>query len=143
MSWTHSLDFEALSQGASLPPLLVPVTTKSIVGGALATRDFQDVHHDAERARELGSPNIFMNILTTNGLVERYVTEWAGPGAILKSIAIRLGTPNYPGDTMVFSGVVTERDPAARTITVAVDGKNARGNHVSATVKLHFPKDGR
>jgi len=143
MSWTETLDFEAIAQNTALPPLTVPVTTRGIVAGALATRDFQDVHHDPERARELGSPNIFMNILTTNGLVERYVTEWAGPGAFLKSIAIRLGAPNYPGDVMAFSGTVTERDPAARTLTVAVDGKNARGTHVSATVKLHFPRDGR
>ena len=143
MSWTQTLDFDALAPGTALSPLSVPVTTKGIVGGALATRDFQDVHHDPERARELGSPNIFMNILTTNGLVERYVTEWAGPGALLKSIAIRLGAPNYPGDMMEFRGAVTEREPAARTLTVGVDGKNARGTHVSATVRLHFPKDGK
>jgi acyl dehydratase len=143
VSWTQTLDFEALEQGAPLPPLQVPVTTKGIVAGALATRDFQDVHHDAERARALGSPDIFMNILTTNGLVERYVTQWAGPGARLKSVAIRLGAPNYPGDTMIFSGEVTARDAILRVLTVSVNGKNSRGVHVSATVKLHFPEDGR
>ena len=143
MSWTKTLDFDALAPDAALPPLTVAVTTKGIVAGAVATRDFQDVHHDAERARELGSPNIFMNILTTNGLVERYVTEWAGPGAMLKSIAIRLGAPNYPGDMMEFSGIVTGRDAATRTLAVSVEGKNARGTHVSASVKLHFPRDGK
>lgn len=143
MSWTETLTFEAIEEGAALPPLEIPVTTKLIVGGAIATRDYQDVHHDVERARELGSPNIFMNILTSNGLVERYVTEWAGPGARLKSISIRLGAPNYPGDVMVFSGSVLSRDAAARTIGVGVAGKNARGTHVSGTVTLQFPEGGK
>ena len=30
-------------------------------------------------AGERGSPDIFMNILTTNGFVGRYITDWAGP----------------------------------------------------------------
>ena len=30
--------------------------------------------------QERGSPDIFMNILTTNGFVGRFVTDWAGPG---------------------------------------------------------------
>jgi len=48
-----------------------------------------------------------MNILTTNGLVGRYVTDWAGPNAVLKKVAIKLGAPNFPGDTMKMSGAVT------------------------------------
>jgi hypothetical protein len=132
--------FAGLTVGTALPRLEIPVTVLSIVTTAIATRDYQDVHHDVERARELGSESVFMNILASNGYVERYVTEWAGPGGLITGISIRLGAPNYPGDTMTMSGAVSVRDEAARTLEVVVVGKNSRGAHVSGTVKLHFPE---
>ena len=48
--------------------------------------------------------NVFMNILTTNGLVGRYVTDWAGSGRPIEGVSIKLGAPNLPGDTMKLSG---------------------------------------
>ncbi|WKX74341.1 MaoC family dehydratase [Streptomyces sp. XD-27] len=118
-------------------PLVVPVTRTLIVAGALASRDYQDVHHDAEAAREKGSPDIFMNILTTGGLVGRYVTDWAGPGAELQKLAIRLGAPNHPGDTMTLTGRVTAL--AGRTAEVAVTGTNRLGDHVTGTATIQLP----
>ncbi|MEU9142373.1 MaoC family dehydratase [Streptomyces sp. NPDC048349] len=118
--------------GDALPPLEIPVTRTLIVSGAIASRDYQDVHHDAELAREKGSPDIFMNILTTNGLVGRYVTDHLGPHAVLRKVAIRLGAPNYPGDTMILSGTVTA--VAGTTVEIRVVGANGIGYHVSGTV---------
>ncbi|MGP3978522.1 MaoC family dehydratase [Streptomyces sp. 8N114] len=131
-------------EGDELPTLQVPITRTLIVSGALASRDFQDVHHDAEAAREKGSPDIFMNILTTNGLVGRYVVGWAGPHAVLRKVAIRLGAPNYPGDTMALSGHVTAVTPPAAdapegegaTVEIAVRGTNRLGSHVTGTVTV-------
>ena len=127
-----------LQAGDSLPELVIDVSAKLIVGGAIATRDYQDVHHDKARAQELGSPDIFMNILTTNGLVGRYITDWAGPGARLKNIAIRLGAPNYPGDEMVLSGEVQEVDADSGVVEVAVVGRNQLGDHVTGTVSVEL-----
>lgn len=121
--------------GDTLPPLSIPITATGIVAAAIATRDYQNVHHDVEGARALGSPNIFMNILTTNGLVERFVTDWSGPEALLRAINIRLGAPNYPGDTMVLTGAVTDKS-ADGEVTVAIQGRNSLGNHVTGTVRL-------
>ncbi|WP_369405326.1 OB-fold domain-containing protein [Streptacidiphilus melanogenes] len=118
-----------------LPPLRVPVTRTLIVAGALASRDYQEVHHDAEFARTKGAPDIFMNILTTNGLVGRYVTDWTGPDARVESIAIRLGVPAYPGDELQFSGEVTERGEDGR-LMLAIRGTGRLGVHVSGTVKV-------
>ncbi|MEU5918292.1 MaoC family dehydratase [Streptomyces sp. NPDC047141] len=120
--------------GDELPPLRIPITRTLIVAGAVASRDYQDVHHDAELAREKGSPDIFMNILTTNGLVGRYITDHFGPGAVLSRVAIRLGAPNFPGDTMVLTGTVTEVDGA--TASVRVVGANGLGHHVTGTVTV-------
>jgi hypothetical protein len=108
-----------------------------IVSTAIASRDYQDVHHDPGLAQERGSPDVFMNILTTNGLVGRYVTDWAGPNALLKAVRIRLGAPNYPGDTMKLTGAVTRKD--AGEIEIGLKGSNHLGDHVIGTVVLALP----
>jgi acyl dehydratase len=120
--------------GEQLPPLEIPLTRTTIVATAIASRDYQDVHHDPTLALERGSPDIFMNILTTNGYVGRFVTDWAGPAARLKKVAIRLGAPNYPGDTMRLTGEVTAVD--GDDITIKVVGANSLGDHVTGTVVL-------
>lgn len=123
--------------GDELPELTIPVTRTLIVSGAIASRDYQDVHHDAVAAEEKGSPDIFMNILTTNGLVGRYITDHFGSGAILRKVAIRLGAPNYPGDTMVLTGSVEQVE--GDTATVKVVGANGIGKHVTGTVTVTVP----
>ena len=135
-----------ISVGDSLGELAIPITRTLIVSGALASRDYQDVHHDHELSQERGSPDIFMNLLTTNGLVGRYVTDWTGPGGFLKKVDIRLGAPNYPNDTMTMTGEVLEidQDPAdAERIEVIVSlrGANSIGDHVTGTVTLTLPKE--
>ena len=125
--------------GEKLPSLEIPLSRTLIVATAIASRDYQDVHHDPELAKERGSPDIFMNILTTNGFVGRFVTDWTGPGATLKKIDIRLGAPNYPGDTMTVEGAVTAKDDAAGTIEVSVRGANQLGDHVTGTVLVALP----
>lgn len=120
--------------GQSLPELAIPMTRTLIVATAIATRDFQDVHHDPALALERGSKDIFMNILTSNGLVARYVTDWAGPRARLRRVAIRLGAPNYPGDTMTLTGDVVST--ADGNVVVQVRGTNSVGVHASGTVTV-------
>jgi acyl dehydratase len=126
-----------VNAGDRLPPLEIPVTRTLIVAGAIASRDYQDVHHDPELARQKGSPDIFMNILTTNGLVGRYITDHFGPRARLRRVAIRLGAPNHPGDTMVLTGTVEEVD--GDLVTVRVVGANGVGKHVTGTVTVRIP----
>lgn len=120
--------------GDELAPLEIPITRTLIVAGAVASRDYQDVHHDAEAAKEKGSPDIFMNILTTNGLVGRFVTDRFGPGYRLRKVAIRLGAPNYPGDTMVLTGTVTAVEGA--DAEVRITGTNGKGRHVTGRVTV-------
>jgi acyl dehydratase len=119
--------------------LAVPLTRTLITSTAIATRDYQDVHHDPGLAQERGSPDIFMNILTTNGFVGRFVTEWAGPGARVTGLSIRLGAPNYPGDTMTLQGAVTAKEDETGLVEVGFKGSNAIGDHVTGTVSVALP----
>lgn len=126
-----------MKAGDELPALEVPVTATLIVAGALASRDFQDVHHDAQVAVASGARDIFMNILTTQGLVGRFVTDWAGPRARISKMAIRLGVPNYPGDVMTLTGRVARAEGGE--VDVEVRGANAGGDHVTGTVTVVLP----
>lgn len=135
----QTLTVAEVEPGDSIGELAIPITRTLIVAGAIASRDYQDVHHDHELAHERGSPDIFMNILTTNGLVGRYVTDWAGPAARLVDVDIRLGAPNYPGDTMVMRGRVAEVDRSSGAVVVALQGSNQLGDHVTGTVRLILP----
>ncbi|WP_284337706.1 MaoC family dehydratase [Comamonas sp. NoAH] len=131
--------FASVQVGDELQPQTVPVTVPLVAGGAIATRDYFPGHHDRDAARQLGSPHIFMNILTTNGLVQSFVEQWAGPEARLMDLKIRLGVPNYPGDTMKFTGAVTEKNDAAHSVTITLKGVNSMGSHVSGTVQVELP----
>ena len=130
--------------GQALPPWELPVTTTLVVSTALATRDFQDVHHDRDLAVQRGSKDIFLNILTTTGLVQRYVGEWAGPAVLIRSCELRLGAPAHPGDTLAFKGTVSEvleADGETRHV-VDVVGTVPLGAHVTARVTIVLPDEG-
>ena len=133
-------NFEEITVGESLPELVIDLTPTRIISTAIASRDYQDVHHDRDLAQQKGSKDIFMNILTTNGYVGRFVTDWAGPEALLTKVDIRLGAPNYPGDTMTLTGTVTTKENGV--VSVDVVGRNGLGNHVTGRVDLKLPRQG-
>lgn len=132
-----TLRYDDVAVGDALPELVIPLTPTLIISTAIASRDYQDVHHDRDLATARGSKDIFMNILSTNGFVGRFVTDWAGPEALLRKVDIRLGAPNYPGDTMTLRGSVAAK--AEGVVTVEIVGQNELGPHVSGQVELTLP----
>jgi acyl dehydratase len=129
--------------GDELTPLDLPITATVIVAGAIASRDFMPVHHDRAFATAQGSPDIFMNILTTNGYVSRFVTDWAGPEATLRSISIRLGAPAVPDKILRFTGQVTDtqREGKEGIVEVAIRAANDLGDHATGSVVISLPLD--
>jgi len=123
--------------GTVLPPLCVEVSPTFVISTAIASRDFQDVHHDRDRAVRRGSKDIFVNILTTNGLVQRFVTDWAGPDAVVLGIAIRLGVPCYAYETLTFTGTVGSSCDGVCVVEVV--GRNGLGDHVTGSVRVRLP----
>jgi acyl dehydratase len=127
--------------GDALPEFDLTVTPTVVVAGAIASRDFMPVHHDRDYAKAQGSPDIFMNILTTNGYVARFVTDWAGPDAMLRKIAIRLGAPAIPGLVLHFSGAVTatRREGDEGVVEVSIRAANDYGDHAIGSVVFTLP----
>ena len=133
--------YDDVAVGDELPVLEIPLTPTLIISGAVASRDFNVLHHDRDRAVAAGAADIFMNILTTNGLVGRFVSEWAGPEAIVERVAIRLGAPNYPYDTFRLSGRVAAREErdGRRVVELDLRGTNSLGDHVTGSATVALP----
>ncbi|MFI5715238.1 MaoC family dehydratase [Nocardia sp. NPDC051750] len=129
---TATFDPAAVRVGTELPELSIHADPTFVISTALATRDFQDVHHDRDKAVERGSKDIFVNILTDTGLVQRFVTDWSGPSTVVKSISLRLGVPLYAYDTLTLTGKVTAVEGA--DIHLEVVGKDSLGDHIVAKV---------
>ena len=139
-----TVDFRSLAVGDVVTPMKIDVTATFVVAGAVATRDFMPVHHDRDYANSQGSPNIFMNILSDTGFCTRFLTDWAGPEAMLKRIAIRLGVPAYAGSKLEYTGSVTsvsELDGCG-LVEVAFRAANDQGDHVSGTAVIGLPLAG-
>ena len=139
---TDSLRSSEIAVGDELPPFELPVTSTVIVAGAIASRDFMPAHHDAAFAKAQGAPDLFMNILTTNGYVARFVTDWAGPRAMIRKIAIRLGAPAIPGQPLRFTGQVSQTSQQGDecVVELAIRAENELGDHATDTVVLTLPK---
>lgn len=134
----RTLTDDEVEIGSVLPELSIELTPTVVISTALATMDFTSVHHDVEGARAQGSKDIFLNILTTMGLVERYVTDWAGPEAVIRRINVKLGVPAYAGDRLSFGGTVVSRSD--HEYTVEVRGKVSLGDHATGTIIFSLPE---
>ena len=138
---TTSRRSSELAVGDELPEFALNVTPAVIVAGAIASRDFMPAHHDPEYAKGQGAPDVFMNILTTNGYVSRFVTDWAGPEAMVRKIAIRLGAPAIPGQPLRFTGqvaAINEEEDDCK-VELAVRAANDLGDHATGTVIVSIP----
>ena len=131
-----------VSVGDKLPAIDIDISTGLVVAGALVTRDFEPVHHSKAVAQASGLPDVFMNILTSQGLMTRYATDWSGPEAVVRSLDIRLGAPNVPGMVMTVTGEIIAKDEASGVIDIAVLGENnIWGMHMQGTVQLALPME--
>jgi acyl dehydratase len=137
-------DFDAVRVGDELTPLEIDVTATVIVAGAIASRDFMPVHHDRNYANAQGAPDIFMNILSDTAYCSRFLTDWAGPDARIRRLAIRLGVPMFPGSALRYTGTVTrcDRQDGEGVVEVEFRAVNDLGEHLTGTAELDLPLTG-
>jgi len=109
MSVATKLTLADVHVGDTLPELSYDVTATTVVLGALATRDWRPMHHDHDFAvNRNGTQDIFLNTPNQAAWFERFVTDWSGPKGRLARMKFRMKGSVFPGDTMRFSGTVTD-----------------------------------
>ena len=138
----RSLDWRSLQVGDEVATMVLDVTPTRVVAGAIASRDFMPVHHDRDYANQQGAPDIFMNILSDTGYCSRFLTDWAGPDAMITRLAIRLGVPVFPGHTLTYTGSIAALREEGETGVVDVElrAMNELGEHVGGTATLTLPR---
>ncbi|MBB4918751.1 acyl dehydratase [Streptosporangium saharense] len=124
---------EGTAVGTVLPGATIALTPSATTLATPSTADITPLRRTPLEG-PAGGP---LNILTTMGLVERYVTDWAGPEALVRGINVKLGLPAQTGETLVLTGTVVSRE--GEEFTVRVLGAVGPGEHVSGTVRLAFP----
>ena len=139
-SKTATLAFSSINVGDKLPDMGIDINVSFVVAGAVASRDFTPVHHNKAAANASGLANVFPNILTDNGLVGRFVTDWAGPDATLKRVNIKLGAPVQPGEVLKITGEVASKDDANNIVDVKVTAKGNWGMHLDGIARVQLPK---
>lgn len=117
-----------------LPPIEITLDRMAVIACSLACGDFRAGHCDPAVAQALGMRDIFTDIATSMGFVQRWINTWAGPAAKFRSIDLRLGTPCCAGDTLRLSGRIEQRRDSE--ITVQVQGDTNSGPHLTGTVVL-------
>lgn len=123
--------------GQELAPLTVEVTQTTLANVVHGTRDLYPIHHDTEFARAAGARDKFLNTMWYQGMVGRYITDWAGPEAFLRMLEIRMNGHSCPGDTLTVRGVVTAVRDRLVDLNVSVDNQlQAGATTAQVTVEL-------
>lgn len=140
MPW-KSMYWDDVKEGEELPVHTRAITRTTIVATAIATRDFQPVHHDHEAAQKEGAKDIFLNIISTGGLIGKFLTDWSGPEGRLKKISIKLGATVFPGDTLTAGGKVNKKYAQGGEHLVDIDFhfSVAIGPHAWGTATMALP----
>ncbi len=143
MTW-KTVYWENVKEGDELPTTTRELTRTTVIATAIATRDFNQVHHDHEFAHRQGARDIFINILTTNGLVNKYLTDWSGPEGEIKRFEFRLGQNGFPGETLTNSGKVVKKytEGDEHLVDLEYTFSVAAGAHALGTATMALPGKG-
>lgn len=136
-----SLQASDINVGDQLTPMNIHLTPTIVASTAIASRDFMPVHHDKDYALKQFAPDIFLNILSSNGFVSKFLTDWAGPQAWVKKINIKLGVPAVPNQVLTFTGAVVSKTTVSGecVVEVSVQAANDSGNHLTGTATITLP----
>lgn len=106
----RELCYEDVEEGDELPTLAMPITFTRCVYLASATRDFSPQHSNREYARERSkTKDVFVNTPFNLGMISRFLTDWAGPTAVVRRIQMSMRSNVCAGDDMILTGRVTKK----------------------------------
>jgi acyl dehydratase len=123
------VSYDALTAGAALPAATYPVTRLSLVRYCGASGDFNVIHWNERIARAVGLPDVIAHGMLTMAQAGRYVTDWAGPGAIVTEFGVRFSSmvvvpDDDQGAAIEVSGQIEDKLDGNR-VAIALTAKSA------------------
>jgi len=120
---TEQVRYDEVKAGTELEPARYPVTRLSLVKYCGASGDFNVIHWNERIARSVGLPDVIAHGMFTMARAGRYVTDWAGPQALVVEFGVRFSSPvvvpdDDVGATIDVSGVVGEKLDGNRVVLV-------------------------
>ena len=106
--------FADVTVGEQLPPASYPVTRLSLVKYCGASGDFNVIHWNERIARAVGLPDVIAHGMFTMAQAGRFVTDWAGPAAMVTEFGVRFSSmvvvpDDDAGASIEVSGQVEEK----------------------------------
>jgi acyl dehydratase len=111
---TARVGYDDVKPGTEIAAVSYPVTRLSLVKYCGASGDFNVIHWNERIARSVGLPNVIAHGMFTMAQAGRFVTDWAGPGAVVADFGVRFSSPvivpdDDIGATIEISGTVEEK----------------------------------
>ncbi len=111
---SDQVSYDDVEEGAELPAVSYPVTRLSLVKYCGASGDFNVIHWNERIAKAVGLPDVIAHGMFTMAQAGRYVTDWAGPRAVVTEFGVRFSAmvvvpDDDKGATIEVSGQVAEK----------------------------------
>lgn len=137
----NGLTFDDVIVGDEITPVSIPITYKRVCMNAAATWDWFPGHHDPEYARSQGQKTIYLSTLFFHGFIDRGLTDWAGPDALLRRRKISMIKSIYPGQTATLTGrvVAKRQDRGMCLVDLALTVSSEEGICVPSEATLQLP----
>jgi acyl dehydratase len=121
--------YDEVKPGAELAPASYPVTRLSLVRYCGASGDFNVIHWNERIAKSVGLPDVIAHGMFTMAQAGRFVTDWAGPQALVVDFGVRFSSPvvvpdDDTGASIEISGIVEEKLDDNRVV-VALTARSA------------------
>jgi len=106
--------YAEVEAGTEVAAISYPITRLSLVKYCGASGDFNVIHWNERIAKAVGLPDVIAHGMFTMAQAGRFVTDWAGPRAVVVEFGVRFSSPVVVPDddvgAVVLVGVlVTEK----------------------------------
>jgi len=108
------VSYDDVEVGMELGEVSYPATRLSLVKYCGASGDFNVIHWNERIAKSVGLPDVIAHGMFTMAQAGRFVTDWAGPKALVVEYGVRFSSPvvvpdDDTGATIGVSGTVEEK----------------------------------
>lgn len=137
-----TVDPAALTPGTSLPGWEHCFTEVDLVAYGAATWDWHRVHYDLAYAKSRKLPGVLIDGQVYGAIFAKLATRWAGPGAFLSGMGLKMRSMAFAGDTLRAEGEVRSVEGLASGDQVQLSQRLLCGDRLiaEALTTLRFSK---